>query len=307
LSSTKPFPLESLDVVRQNLYILHADTDAKFRNELFTNTKHMLERLRGALALLNREIGLNAAKEQALSNGTSKTEEVERKGEDLLKHVQEHNKFLYWYLDFLAKELVPTASYQRHITSLKSLEILLKTGVQASPSISALSTSHGSDTCWPQQINIFSPSLVRLLLDLVLDPFEEVRNCSVSVLNFAPKESFGSLIDTSYGSVPKLLQDLVSKAKIASSQTGRADMADGLAHIHVLEYQLLSTNQQRLQLFELHLSALEGDVFHASKDLEAVYTPIHAHLATLRYVLMISLYAFRRLLCMIRSFCRGKE
>jgi len=269
----------------------------------------MLERLRGALALLNREIGLNAAKEQALSNGTSTAEEIGRKGEDLLKHVQEHNKFLYWYLDFLAQELVPTASYQRHITSLKSLEILLKTGVQASSSISALSTSHGSDTSWPQQINIFSPSLVRLLLDLVLDPFEEVRNSSVSVLNFAPKESFGPLIDTSYGSVPQLLQDLVSKAKMASSQTGRADIADGLAHTFVLEFKFLGTNQQRLQLFELLLSALEGDVLGASKDLEtASYTaPIHGQLATMRYVLMISLYACRRSLCMSHSLCCGSH
>lgn len=290
LSSTRPFPKESLDAIRQNLYVLHADTDAKFRNELFTNTKHLLERLRGALALLYREMGSNETRRlvepsAAASNVPESLQKTEAKGDDLQKYAQEHESFLSWYLNFLGEELVPTASYQRHITSLRSLEVVLRTGLQTSPSISATNTSRGSDTSWPKQINIFSPSLCRLLLDLVLDPFEEVRNCSVSVLNFAPKACFGQLSDTPYGPVPQLLQDLVSKAKMASARTGRADLADGLASTFVLEFKFFDTNEQRLYFFDLLLQQLEGDVARASEDLElaADMAPIHGQLATIRY------------------------
>lgn len=265
LSSTKPFAPETLSAITQYLFILHAETDAKCRNELFTNSKYMLERLRGALSLMARE-----------------SEQDEAKCLGLRQHIQGHEDFLGWYLDFLARELVPTASYQRHITSLKSLGILLKTGIQASSSIGLPPSQH--DTFWPRQIDIFSPSLVRLLLDLVVDPFEEVRNCSISVLNYAPMESFGPLIDTPHGTVPKLVKDLAARAKAASSQTGRADVADGLAHTHVLEFKCLDTTPQRLQMFEAHLAVLEADIQEGLADLDraSATAPVHGQFATLR-------------------------
>lgn len=294
LSSTRPFPKESLDIIRQNLYVLHADTDAKFRNDLFASTKHMLERLRGALALLTREAGLRVTRRQIATDPNSpkelqvvhNTEQIDKEGIDIQTHIQEHEHFLSWYLSFLAQELVPTASYPRHITSLKSLEILLKTGVQLSPGIPIINTSRGSDTFWPKQVNVFSPSVCRLLLDLVLDPFEEVRNCSVSVLNSAPRDCFGPLSDTPYGPVPQLLQDLLSEAKMASSQTGRADAADGLAHMNVLYFKILDNDQNRMDFFHSLLCVLEEDIEVAGADLNvaAEAVPLHGQLTTLTYV-----------------------
>lgn len=303
LSSTRPFPKESLDIIRQNLYVLHADTDAKFRNDLFASTKHMLERLRGALALLTREASLSVARRQIATDPNSpkelqtvhNTEQIDKEGSDIQTHIQEHERFLSWYLTFLAQELVPTASYPRHITSLKSLDILLKTGVQLSPGIPTINTSRGSDTFWPKQVNVFSPSVCRLLLDLVLDPFEEVRNCSVSVLNSAPRDCFGPLSDTPYGPVPQLLQDLLSEAKMASSQTGRADAADGLAHMNVLHFKILDNDQHRLDFFHSLLCVLEEDIEIAASELDvaADAVPLHGQLTTLTYVTSYLLLAFR--------------
>ncbi|KFY22578.1 hypothetical protein V493_06499 [Pseudogymnoascus sp. VKM F-4281 (FW-2241)] len=291
LSSTRPFPKESLDIIRRNLYVLHADTDAKFRNDLFASTKHMLERLRGALALLTREASLSVTRRQITTDPNSpselqtvhNTQQIDKEGSNIQSHIQEHEHFLSWYLSFLAQELVPTASYPRHITALKSFEILLKTGVQPSPGIPTINSSRGSDTFWPKQINVFSPSVCRLLLDLVLDPFEEVRNCSVSVLNSAPKDCFGPLSDTPYGPVPQLLQDLLSEAKMASSQTGRADAADGLAHMNVLHFKVLDNDQHRLDFFQSLLLGLEDNIEIASSDLDlaADTIPLHGQLTTL--------------------------
>ncbi|OBT87037.1 hypothetical protein VE02_03681 [Pseudogymnoascus sp. 03VT05] len=291
LSSTRPFPKESLDIIRQYLYVLHADTDAKFRNDLFASTKHMLERLRGALALLTREASLSVTRKQIATDPNSpkelqtvhSIEQIDKEGSDIQAHIQEHENFLSWYLSFLAQELVPTASYPRHITSLKSLEILLKTGVQLSPGILTINTSRGSDTFWPKQVNVFSPSVCRLLLDLAVDSFEEVRNCSISVLNSAPRDCFGPLSDTPYGPVPQLLQDLLSEAKMASSQTGRADAADGLAHMNVLHFKILEHDQHRLNFFHTLLSVLEDDIEIAKSDLDLAVdrVPLHGQLATL--------------------------
>jgi hypothetical protein len=302
LSSTRPFPKESLDIISQNLYILHADTDAKFRNDLFASTKHMLERLRGALALLTREASLSVTRKQTATDPNSpqelqsahNTEQTDKEGSDIQKHIQEHENFLSWYLSFLAQELVPTASYPRHVTSLKSLEILLKTGVQLSPDTPTISTTRGSDTFWPKQVNVFSPSVCRLLLDLVLDPFEEVRNCSVSVLNSAPRDCFGPLSDTPYGSVPQLLQDLLLEAKMSSSQTGRADAADGLAHMNVLHFKILNNDQHRLDFFQSLLCTLEDDIDVASADLAVAVgaVPLHGQLTTITYVIRHPFHAF---------------
>lgn len=307
LSSTRPFPKETLDIIRQNLYVLHADTDAKFRNDLFASTKHMLERLRGALALLTREAGLSATRRQIATDPNSpkelqtvhNTEQLNKEESDIQGHIQEHERFLSWYLSFLAQELVPTASYPRHITSLKSLEILLKTGVQLSPGTPTINTSRGSDTFWPKQVNIFSPSICRLLLDLVVDPFEEVRNCSVSVLNSAPRDCFGPLSDTPYGPVPQLLQDLLSEAKMASSQTGRADAADGLAHMNVLHFKILDNNQHRLDFFHSLLCILEDDIRLALTDFNQTpdAVPLHGQLTTLTYVILILIACFQGVLC----------
>lgn len=302
LSSTRPFPKESLDIIRQYLYVLHADTDAKFRNDLFASTKHMLERLRGALALLTREASLIVTRRQIATDPNSpkelqtahSIEQIDKEGSDIQTHIQEHEHFLSWYLSFLAQELVPTASYPRHITSLKSFEILLKTGVQLSPGIPTINTSRGSDTFWPKQVSVFSPSVCRLLLDLVVDPFEEVRNCSISVLNSAPRDCFGPLSDTPYGPVPQLLQDLLSEAKMASAQTGRADAADGLAHMSVLHFKILEHDQHRLNFFHTLLSVLEDDIEIAKSDLDLAVdrVPLHGQLTTLAYVDSYPLHAF---------------
>lgn len=282
LSSTRPYPLNSLEAIKENLAILHTDTDAKFRNELFANTKYMLERLKGATSLLTREIIFLDTQKPAETAGPVTNEVKEDVRARLEQHLKEHKSFLQWYLSFLAKELVPTASYQRHTTALKAIEIALKTGLQECQTASTTPTP-GPDQSWRKQ-EVFTQTMVRLLLDLLLDPFEEVRNCSLAVLKYAPRACFGKAIQTEHGDVPKLLFELAAKAKDASARTGRADFADGLAYTYVLQFRFFETAEQRHALFRGLLDAVEADIVTASEDLEkaAHVAPVHGQFATIR-------------------------
>lgn len=282
LSSTRPYPTESLDAIKENIAILHTDTDAKFRNELFANTKYMLERLKGATSLLTRELTFLDTQKPAENAEPATGESKEDVRARLEQHLKEHRSFLQWYLSFLAKELVPTASYQRHCTALKAIEIALKTGLQECQTASTTPTP-GPDQSWRKQ-EVFTQTMVRLLLDLLLDPFEEVRNCSLAVLKYAPRACFGKAIETEHGDVPKLLYELAAKAKDASARTGRADFADGLAYTYVLQFRFFETAEQRHALFRGLLDAVEADIATASRDLEkaAHVAPVHGQFATIR-------------------------
>ncbi len=286
LSSTRPYPTESLDAIKQNLAILHADTDAKFRNELFANTKYMLERVKGASSLLDREIAFIDSQRTAEGTEAAEVEFKEAIKASLKNHLREHRNFLQWYLSFLAKELVPTASYQRHTTALKTIEIALKTGLQGCPTASTTPTG-GLDNTWTKQV-VFTQTMVRLLLDLLLDPFEEVRNCSLAVLKYAPKEAFGPLVkldspEQQPATVPKLLAELAGKAADASAKTGRADFADGLAFTYVLHFKFSEGFEQRYRLFQTMLDSLDADISIASSNLEqaAQLHPVHGQFATI--------------------------
>jgi hypothetical protein len=288
-SSTRPFPKSTLDLLQKNFGILHADTDAKFRNEVLSTTRHMIERLRDASSSLSKELEISKTalnrneKLKALSEVNKIAEGAETLETSHLTHfsslndlLQVQRDFVLWYLKFLRHELIPTASYQRHITSLRALQIFIK--CQVSPS--------GV---------LFCKSLVRLLLDLLMDPFEDVRIAATDILKAAPDAAFSYGLPNneiehnttkspgSFDSLP-LLYGFIIRAEDASKRTGRADLADGVARSHELVYSILITKESRVQYVEDLLLTLEQKIGVAEDDLSnAVLTaPIHGQFASLR-------------------------
>jgi hypothetical protein len=295
LSSTKPFPLRSLDMIRENLYVLHADTDARFRNELFSNTKYMIERLRGAVAFLSRQwasldrfekekstdcpppLSSDSTTDAALDNNN-------RQSSQLIALLDYHKAFVDWYQSFLTHELVPTASYQRHVTSLRSLLLLIKSGLQTPHSRQPETKIYNSDTVWPYTKTLFTPGLVRLLLDLLLDPFEDVRGLAADLLKLAPKDV---LIRVSECTTRGPLETLINRATMDFETTGRADLADGLAHAGSLADGLLETKDSHVEFINEQLDKLETMVSLAEDNLDTAVKgyPIHGSLAMLRQVI----------------------
>jgi hypothetical protein len=290
LSSAKPFSEDTIRVLKENLYTLHADTDAKSRNELFTNSKYMLERLKGAMALLNRELQ-SQLRSVAVSKNNHDAEPTAPVGSDDAQTsstvLEYHREFLMWYIDFLQQQVVSTASYQRHISALRSIQLLLKSGLQPSTASVEQKPSQVSDSVWPEQVDLFSETLTRLLLDLLVDPFEEVRNASFEILRQAPAAKFGERMATPYGHLPELLVGLLERAMKASQASGRADIADGVAHVSILCHLTLQSAADALNSFSERISQLEQTIVKASHDVSTAAedrAPIHAELASIRYV-----------------------
>jgi hypothetical protein len=226
----------------------------------------------------------------------------------LLKHAN----FVEWYLQFLLGELVPTASYQRHIASLKAINIVIQSGiVEESPGNPAAQVPANS-TVWPFKVDFFTSRSMRLLLDLLMDPFEDVRIAAAEILALAPQDRFAH---RTHGALSKdieplnrsinnpgtqatsqarnqdsssqqldLLLNYISRAKDASRRTGRADYADGVARSYRILYGLQTPLEDKVALLEELVHDLEIKVEIANNDLAqaVVEAPVHANFATLR-------------------------
>ncbi|KAH6712398.1 HEAT repeat protein-like protein [Leptodontidium sp. MPI-SDFR-AT-0119] len=308
-STIRPFSNTALDILRANMYILYCDTDAKFRNEILSSTKHMVERLRGATSLLAKEI-------ESLSfqlNGTQELQPPQHaEGQQRIAAIQamsqSHNDFITWYVEFLMMELVPTASYQRHITSLKAISLFLKSGILKPGIDSQPVKASGNNTIWPYTVDFFTKESMRLLMDLVLDPFEDVRSGATSILKLASPKSFdlkqvviteieGNKTQLDVNALDNntcegdntplgLLVDFIARAEDLSKQTGRADHADGVARSYELLYGLQSSPASRLAVITQLVEDLERKVEVAEHGLGQAVSeaPIHGNFAALTFV-----------------------
>jgi hypothetical protein len=303
--------------------ILYCDSDAKFRNEVLSNTKHMIERLRGATAFLVREIEILSFQlrpENSLDpQWRQMAQQALEQTTDLLRG---HANFVEWYIEFLLGELIPTASYQRHITALKAISLLLRSGILKPSARSPPVKISDNATVWPYLVEFFNPMAMRLLLDLLMDPFEDVRSNATSILKLASPEDFSeseqdeesqggvngscvqdaadavqnSLIATpstsceeKFSTVRKgkslgLLRDFVERAKGWSKRTGRADYADGVARSTSLLFSLLSSNTEQTAFLTQLVEDLEAKLSIAEDDLaKAVQeAPVHGTFAALK-------------------------
>jgi hypothetical protein len=306
ISSVRPFTLWTLNLLRLNLGLLHSDTDAKVRNEVLSNTKHMTGRLKGAVSFLAREVASSHIKHDHISQ-KSENQDLANAASPETMALQEHKDFISWYQNFLGNELIPTASYQRHITALRSIQILVDSGIpipHENISLDSLANTQSQETL-PE--NIFTEKMMRLLLDLLMNPFEDVRAAATRLLKLAPERCFmqghvskssahpssqvfsllfqntsnrsnGKTLDNTptdesgrkwlqQAKVPGLLEFFIQKAETASRRTGRADLADGVARIHELIYCLQATDDARLYHLENLVSELESKVVIAENDL----------------------------------------
>ncbi|CZR61279.1 uncharacterized protein PAC_11175 [Phialocephala subalpina] len=336
LSSTRPFSRVAIDIFKSCMDVLYSNPDPKFRNEVLSNTKHMIERLRGATSLMSREVeNLSYRPREDEKLDESLNQKQVNLQEEVVTLLQDHQDFIAWYLQFLLGEFIPTASYQRHIMALKATILLLHSGIDNS--MSQPVRNLGNATSWPFTIHFFTPGVIRLLMDLLLDPFEDVRSTAADILRLAspasfevnitnqclmpandvleaeePARSTATMIDKIEGADrvdighpsgkdfvseknhPEsdnkrslgVLTDFIENAKAVSTQTGRADYADGLACSFELLYRLQPSADARTNIVSQLIDDLEKKIQIAENNLgQAVLgAPIHGNFAALRLI-----------------------
>ena len=289
-SPSRPYSAISLKLLKKHLPSFFPDFDAKFRMEVMSMVKAMYKRARGAILMLERSLQRHetlakkaALKSQSLSSEIGKTTTDSQADVPPTNYLSEplsdHEQFLTWFFAFLRNDLIPTASYQRHVAALKATaQILRLEADEAKP----WGTSRDKTLLY----SVFDQTWVRLLLDLMLDPFDEVRECSSQVLRhiFLDKRFtrlLGPGIHTSK-KIHHVLPEFINMANEEARRSGRADKADGSARSWELLYRF-SPEPDRLSVLVKLVASLQYKLFMAESDLggAVLNAPIHADFASL--------------------------
>lgn len=296
-STTKPYSETALSLLRKHMGAFFADSDVKFRVDVSAAARDMFRRVRGAIFVLKRSIprarAKAAKKAKALQGATESTEPANTPGpvlyranlvtlpEDQLVYcLRYHEDFLHWYIGFLCSELIPTASYQRHITSLKALMYIFR--LEGNPS-KAWETEDDQTLFF----DTFDEKWTRALFDLLMDPFDDVRDAASNVLKALLSDTrYRKMLTNASGStmsVPTALEHLSSIAGDLASKTSRADHADGVARIRQLLYRFSTDQDERIALLLRLTGELDRKISIAEQDLgEAVrQVPVHGDFAAL--------------------------
>lgn len=285
-STTKPYSLRALQLLQEHLGAFFADPDAKFRVDVSARARDMFKRIRGAISVLKRSIprvrakAAKAKKSESDTPALYKTNLIALPEESLLQCLAYHEEFLRWYLGFLCEELVPTASYQRHIASLKALGHILRMEGEKSK---AWETADDQTLFF----DAFDDKWTRALFDLLMDPFEDVRDVASTVLTsiFADQRyrKFSLHADSEAQNPAKELRELSHRANDLARRTARADHADGVARVNQLLYRFLTTPAERIALLSGMIGELENKIAQAEADLgrAVLEAPVHGDFASL--------------------------
>jgi len=283
-ATTKPFSQTAFALLRRHLAAFHTDYDARFRNEVLGLTKSLIRRVKNVITVSERSLAGSATREgEAARPATRKKFGPEAALKDDAEAIEirdRHQDFLEWYMDFLKGELLPTASYQRHITALRAALLTIKLGKHA-----GAGDEFDADVADRMASD---PSWTRLLLDLMLDPFDDVRDNACAVLSLFPPELFTATANSGKGQTTLLetLQLLCNRAQSLANRTGRADHGDGAARSQGLRCRWLITQDRRIDLVSEAVGALETKIAKGETDLghAAIENPVHGDFAAIRSV-----------------------
>jgi hypothetical protein len=288
---TRPMTDGVFRSLKKNIIHLHTDTDANFRREINEYTQKLFDRLRSSTATLAKVTVKKS------SSGTTRLpipKACYSQGASLVRQTQqdplvESLAFVVWYIRFLEWELRSTASYQRRVTALQSLMIVLRSGIEPGVPFSYLSKSAQGQLNWAHGLQLANARLTRVLMDLILDPFDDVRNSAISVLQLCllaqPLAGQNSILAS--------MHRFLDRAANMQLRTGRADQADGVARAYALLYSLLESHPGPsnptifASSFTVYLyltRTLRNTLSYANENLASAVNgrPIHSTFAALR-------------------------
>lgn len=308
-SPAAPLSSEVLSCLTSSICYLHREVDPKSRNCFIALAKELVFRV--MRVTWSSENYTNSCK-IALSHGRMTENSslgVEHVGpiehrSNVKKEIHDrHLTFLRLYMQFLAKELLPTASYQRHITAIHIFSSSLHCASTRYAGLNAGLLLFDKSIEWPGYQS-YMKSILRPLFDLIMDPFDDVRSITESLLSTILEGTWKPCFRESEGNaaqeaIPNAVHSQDEKNHLQLAQiclhahdtlrnTGRADHADGVARLRSLIWQFCNSHDEwrpsQTIMIENICSDLEKDVKTALSDLRlAVGTrPLHGHMIALR-------------------------
>ncbi|KAL9102416.1 MAG: hypothetical protein Q9163_002437 [Psora crenata] len=293
LTMGRPLTNNTLMRLKSTIPYFHQETAPKARNEFIAEMKKFCKRIEA----IARAVPECYATTVAPSQATEVELDMGLAPKDNGDNLQGHTEFMQWYADFLFKELRPTASYQSHITALSILLHLLVTDSFLFDARVALAPKQYISSQYQRAIALLS----KPLLEMLFDPFDDVRRISAAaleyILEFGPREgaSDGKDVQRCYGIANHLtivgpIAGSIQPARALFQRSGRAHHADGLGRLLALSHsatKLSAVPHNQRWTWKLLESELEQDVCAARDDLDyaILSIPIHGHLIALRYII----------------------
>ena len=278
---------ETLILLEQALQYYHAETNVKARQDLIAVMRSAWTKVVNAVKVLDHKF---SSQEFELPGVNQLRQAPEYLAETKAYH--SHISFVNWYVRFLLNELRPTASYQRHITSLKMLDFVCSR-------LGCRSLRLDSSTAWLNAL--LSQQTLVSLFNLVMDPFDDVRQSSASLLeslcgqgislstlhstvatpsssSFANLALEGVKSPSMYDGV--LLQ-MLKRSRVRMQGSARADHADGFGRLYGLLYGSGdATNQINCLISDIY----EGiEMANSSMGLAITSAPLHGYFIAIRY------------------------
>jgi len=294
-STTKPYATGTLDLLKKHLSSFHEDVDPKIRYDVLGHSRNIIRRLLNSIDTLQKEsvrVSMAAVKKSGLTSddkdlvskaGGMNLNEIQEApatyaAASSLKKLGDHQQFIEWYADFLTGELVPTASYQRHITSLRAMYYFLKSGLVNGDETSIIQ---------PPVCYLVNDTWFRSVLDLIMDPYDDVRETAASLIALivpgkpmsGPPAKIRGLSCCPF----EELQIFCQKANELALKTARADHCDGAARSQELLCRWSSNANEATEVLEAVLTNLEQKLYAAERDLATavLQAPVHGDFASL--------------------------
>lgn len=246
--------------------------------------KGFINRVKNVISSTQRSLSRREARGPNSANTHSATvpQETKSNPEDLpsneMEALERHESFFRWYMTFLRDELISTASYQRHITAIKALHTTLK----------IVKLTSGTDDCLDVKTitTVFTdPTWVRLIMDLIMDPFDDVRETATMILQMLPQDVILTHVELGANSSILLstLREFCTRATNLAGKTSRADHGNGAARAQGLLCSWLSSQDARVALILATLDRLEAKLSRADQSLgqAVVEDSVHVDFAAL--------------------------
>ncbi|KAI1646324.1 putative death-receptor fusion protein-domain-containing protein [Daldinia loculata] len=285
-STTKPYTTEAIELLKQYLPSFYEDSDPKMRYDVLGHSRNMIKRIQNTIESLRREADRISKKiNKAKSNRGDKDSQLERHQNDTVAKLnavlRQHEDFASWYVGFLKNELAPTTSYQRHITALKAMVFIAKPA-----------PSHGSAILNSYELStlLIDVTWFRSILDLIMDPFDDVRETAASLVMALSPEIGNPELQKQMKELGKTpieeLRSFCNKADELARRTARADHSDGAARSFELLCRWSINSEERMRIPFTILSSLETKLSAAEQDLAnaVLQAPVHGSFASLRYI-----------------------
>lgn len=259
---SRPVTSHVYDILKQNMDNLLVDADSGYRNKIFGLLRQFTFRIRGYSYACVRE-------QKKAEKGGKMTE-----ANDKQLKVDEVKDYCHWYLNYIQSQLRPGTPYHGLFAGTRLLELLVRSGLDEKVDRKYHEKQH---IPFPFSMDIFTPTMVRLLTDNMTNNYEDIRTMSASILRMAPKP-LAKL------STNEEIDKLANKAKyMISGMRGRE--GDGGSRVIAFVFQLYDT-EKGIQFAENILKTLEDEIAFANKDLAIAVREhcIHGYFTSLRMI-----------------------